>query len=218
MARIPNIVALTLAGLAAGGCVTDDAPLSPHMNPSITSVQQPVVQRNDYVLDLATAGNGVSRSELDRLDAWFEALALGYGDRISVDGGGQAADPAAQQDVARVAATYGMLLSDSVPVTTGAIAPGSVRVIVSRSTASVPGCPQWDPNEIGARITTSPNYGCASNSNLAAMIADPNDLVVGRTGDPSVDAATASKAIRTYRNKIPSGVGEVKTETTGGAK
>lgn len=218
MARVPTVAALALAGLAAGGCVPD-APLSPHMNPSISSVQQPVVQRNDYLLDLATTGNGVSQGELDRLDAWFQSMALDYGDRISVDSGsGQPVDLATQRDVARVAGNYGMLLSDGAPVTTGQIAPGSVRVIVSRTTASVPGCPQWDPAEIGARITTSPNYGCATNSNLAAMIADPNDLVVGRTGDPSVDAATASKAIRTYRAKTPTGVGEVKQETTGGAQ
>lgn len=215
MARIPTLAALTLAGLAAGGCVYD-GPLTPQLNPSIYSVNQPVVQRSDYVLDLATAGSGVPQSELARLDAWFQSLALGYGDRISVDGGGRAADPATERAISGVAEGYGMLLSDGAPVTTGQIAPGSVRVIVSRTTASVPNCPQWDPETIGGRISTAPNYGCATNTNMAAMVADPNDLVVGRTGDPSVDAATASKAIRSYRTKLPTGTGALKQEATGG--
>lgn len=216
MARISTLAAITLAGLAAGGCV-HDGPLSPHMNPSLNSVNQPVVQRNDYVFDLA-GGGGVSQGELARLDAWFQSLALGYGDRISVDGGGQPADPATERAIAGVAESYGILLSDGAPVTSGQIAPGSVRVVVSRTTASVPGCPQWDPETIGGRISTTPNYGCATNSNLAAMIADPNDLVVGRTGDPSVDAATASKAIQSYRTKKPTGSGALKQEATGGSQ
>jgi pilus assembly protein CpaD len=60
------------------------------------------------------------------------------------------------------------------------------------------------------------NYGCATNSNLAAMIADPEDLVRGKTGGPQVDAALSGKAIKAYREAQPTGVKGLKVEETGG--
>lgn len=217
MARVFTATILA-ASIGLGGCMNDiDQSLRPHMNPSIHSVNEPVVQRSDYVFDVAAPGS-VPTSELQRLDAWFSSLGLGYGDRISVDPGAGFPSDRVEREIADVAASYGMLLTDGAPVTAGQVPAGSVRVVVSRSTASVPGCPQWDPSEIGARLTTSPNYGCAVNSNWAAMVADPNDLVAGQPGASSVDAATAAKAIRTYRTRPSTGATELKQESTGGAQ
>ena len=64
----------------------------------------------------------------------------------------------------------------------------------------------------------SNDYGCAVNGNLAAMVADPEDLVRGRTGDPAVDAQTAAKAVGSYRRQAPTGVGGLKAESAGGKK
>jgi pilus assembly protein CpaD len=49
------------------------------------------------------------------------------------------------------------------------------------------------------------NYGCAVNSNLAAMIANPEDLVHGREGASVTDTVTAARAIEMYRATPPSG-------------
>ena len=43
-------------------------------------------------------------------------------------------------DVAQIASRYGLLLSDEAPVTGSPVAPGTVRIVVSRTRASVPGC------------------------------------------------------------------------------
>jgi pilus assembly protein CpaD len=170
-------------------------------NRSLDSVNQPVVQRTDYVIDLTTDGDGLSASERERLKGWFESLALGYGDRVSVD---EAYGPSrSRSDVAKVAAEYGLLLSEGAPVTPGSPQPGGLRVIVSRSTASVPGCPIWQGP--GGPSATSPNYGCGVNSNVAAMVADPSDLVLGQAGSGTGDATTASKAIKVYREAKPTG-------------
>lgn len=203
MASIKTFVALAAIGVAAAGCARPEV-VAKH-NPTLYSVHQPVVQRSDYMLDLTTGPDGLSAVEQARLDGWFGALRLGYGDRISIDGADYGAADV-REDVARVAASYGMLVSDGAPVTTGAVPPGSARVIVSRATASVPGCPDWAYAELtGAPISTDSNYGCATNQNLAAMIADPNDLISGRTGDGSSDAAAAVKSIKAYRDRAGSG-------------
>ncbi len=187
------------------------------LNRGVNSVNQPVVQRVDYAIDLRASGNGVADSELYRLSDWFESLQLGYGDRVFVDAG--YAGERARQDVARVAADYGLLVSPGAPITSGSGRSGIVRVIVSRSEASVPGCPDWDDGyEINARISTASNYGCAVNSNFARMIADPNDLVLGQTHSGSGNAATASKAIKLYRDAAPTGAQGLKETITKGGK
>ena len=76
-----------------------------------------------------------------------------------------------------------------------------MRVVVTRTTASVPGCPDFSHrSHTDFQARTSANYGCGTNSTLAAMIADPEDLVRGQNADEE-DQARASKAIRAYRDK-----------------
>jgi pilus assembly protein CpaD len=164
----------------------------------LDSLNQPVVQRTDYLLDLADNG-GLGDSDLGRLDSWFQSLGLGYGDHVFVDRG----TSTGREDVARVAAAYGLLLSAGAPILEGDVPMGAIRVVVSRTMASVPNCPNYDRDR--GPSSTSSNYGCAVNSNLAAMIADPNDLVLGQQGSVVTDAHTSSKAIRFYRQTQPTG-------------
>jgi len=207
MARLKSIAALVAIAAATTACGSVNRQISPINNPGVYSQNQPVVQRTDYVLDLGTSGANVPAAELSRLSAWFQSMELGYGDKVFVNTGYDDSGP--RQDVARVAADYGLLLSEGSPVSAGRTAHGAVRVIVSRMTASVPGCPNWDnassdPLNTGAGVSLTPNYGCATNSNLASMIADPSDLVLGQTGAPN-DTSTAAKAIKVYRNAAPTG-------------
>ncbi len=169
----------------------------------VEAVNVPVVTRNDFALDVAAPDGSVPASEAARLDAWFRSLQLGYGDTIHVDG---AYADAARNDVARVAGQYGLLLSNGAPVTQGSIPSGSVRVVVSRTRAEVPNCPNWSvPSNPNYNNRTMSNYGCAVNSNLAAMVANPEDLIHGREGDPYVDAAAASRGIGVYYSTPPTG-------------
>lgn len=169
----------------------------------VEAVNVPVVTRSDFALDVAAPDGSVPASEAARLDAWFRSLRLGYGDSIHVDG---AYADTARNDVARVAGQYGLLLSNGAPVTQGSIPPGSVRVVVSRTRAEVPGCPDWSvPSNPNYNNRTMSNYACAVNSNLAAMVANPGDLVHGREGDPYVDAAAASRGIGVYYSTPPTG-------------
>lgn len=206
---------LLLAGGAAmlAACGPTSMP-----NRGIESVNQPVVTRTDYVFDAATGGGGLAPGERARVAGWLESLRLAYGDRVYVD------DPAgtgARAEIAAEANRYGLLLSDPAPVTAGTVAPGTVRVIVSRMRASVPGCPDWSraaqPETDNA---TTSNYGCAVNGNLAAMVARPEDLVRGQVGAETADPVTNFKAIDALRKAPPSGGGgsTVKSEGPGGGR
>jgi pilus assembly protein CpaD len=213
MARTKSLAALVAIGAALtlpSVALAKKPPRERHgPERGLDSLNQPVVQRTDYLLDLADNG-GLGDSDMGRLDAWFESLGLGYGDHVFVDRG----TDAGRRDVARVAAAYGLLMSPGAPILEGDVPMGAVRVIVSRTTASVPNCPNYD-TERGPSSTSS-NYGCSVNSNLAAMIADPNDLVLGQTGSVYGDAHTSTKALRVWRQTEPTGTKGLSNVSTKG--
>ena len=214
MSRIPNIATIVALGLGASACAVNNEPLTAANNPSPYSVHQPVVQRTDFVIDLTTSGDRVPQSELQRLRAWLASIGTSYGDRISVDEPRGYESAAARADVASEAARFGLLLSDGAPILNGEVPPGSIRVIASRMVASVPDCPNWDEDTAEPTVNTSSNYGCAINSNLAAMIANPEDLIHGQEGTGVGNAATAGRAIRVYRDRTPTGSGNLPASST----
>lgn len=202
----PILVALAAMALPFGAAQAD------RYNRGVESVHQPVVQRSDYIFDVP--GNGLDAVDGTRLQQWFDTIGLAYGDRISIDN--SAGATASNQDIAAIVGGFGLFLSPGAPVTQGAITPGYARIVVSRPTASVPGCPDYrhasQPNFTAA---SSSNYGCGINSTLAAMVANPEDLVRGREASgPNAD--TAAKAIRIWRNADPTAKGGLKVETTKG--
>jgi pilus assembly protein CpaD len=203
--------ALLALATALAGC-THTTP-----DPALRGVEPlnvPVVTRADYVFDAAAPGGSLGSAEEARLDGWFRSLQLGYGDSIYVDG------PyayGARADVARIAGRYGLLLSEGAPVTTGEIAPDSVRVVVSRTRASVPNCPNWSvPSQPNLTNSSMAGMGCSVNANLAAMIANPEDLVHGREGSVVGDPRTATRAIGVYRSTAPTGTQGLQSINTKG--
>ena len=190
------IIAFACTGLA--GCNTPENPAK-----GVAAVNVPVVTTANYVFDAATPAGSLDAGEAARLDGWFQGLGVSYGDVIYVDGPDSA--PARAQ-VASIAGHYGMMVSPGAPVTAGIVPPGSLRVVVSRRRAEVPGCPNWSvasqPNWDNASTS---NYGCSVNSNLAAMVANPEDLLHGREGTGVGDTLTAAKAVQLYRSAPPSG-------------
>ncbi len=124
---------MTLAGCAAGSMGTT--------NTSMYSVHQPVVERTNFAIDLNSDGDGISAVEQQRLGEWFDALRLGYGDRVSVDFGSCYADQSRLISVSKVASDRGVLLDGVAPVTAGQSCAGHGPRVVTRSKASVPSCP-----------------------------------------------------------------------------
>jgi pilus assembly protein CpaD len=218
MSRFTTVAAVAALALGAGGCAFNEGPVTAANNPTPYSVHQPIVQRTDYVLDLTASGDGLSESEVQRLDAWLSSIGAGYGDRIAIDEPAGYSSPMTRQTVARLAQQYGIDIADGAPILSGAVQPGTIRVIASRTTASVPGCPDWSKPDIVATTTASSNYGCATNSNLAAMVANPEDLVLGQPGTTSGSGTTASRAVRGYRTRQPGQSQTLPTTSTPGGQ
>ena len=177
----------------------------------LAAVNVPVVTTADYVFDAAAPGGALAPGETERLNAWFSTLGLGYGDSVYVDGDSFAA----RNQVAAVAGNYGMLIQSGAPVTSGAIQPDAIRVVVARRRAEIPGCPNWSvASEPDFGNRTMSNFGCGVNGALAAQVANPEDLLHGREAGSVGDAMTGSKAVIMYRNQAPTGTNGLKETST----
>ncbi len=198
--KLKTILIASVLSLALSGCGAMGA------NTSMYSSHQPVVERTNYAIDVnLNGGAGIAPTEERRVAEWFDALKLGYGDRIAIDFGDAYGDNTTKNTVAELASRYGMMLVDTPPVTAGQIFPGTARIVVTRSKASVPTCNDWHKTtEANYNSSLSSNYGCATNGNLAAMIADPEDLVRGRE-DNKRDASNGNSAINAQRAKRTGG-------------
>lgn len=196
---IAAALGLTLAG--CGGMPS---------NNSVYSTKQAVVERQNFTLDVETISKGLPITEQSRLNGWFDAMDLRYGDRVTIED--PAANPAVTTAVNDLAGRYGIIVSQTAPTTAGFLEPGKARIVITRSSAHVPGCPDWsESSDMNYRNGVSANYGCATNSNIAAMVANPEDLLEGQSGSGQTSVLTSNKAIDTYRDAAPTGGGGTQT-------
>lgn len=73
------------------------------------------------------------------------------------------------------------------------------EIVVRRYVAVAPPCPDWSkPSGFDPGNTEASNFGCATATNLARMVADPADLVRGRALGPA-DGVREADAYRRYR-------------------
>ena len=202
--------ALPLAACGAGGSTKFDR--------GVESVHQPVVSYATYLYDVRTGeSSGLSLDEKGRLEGWLDSLNVAYGDKVAIATGGAAVPLTVQQDIANILGRRGMMIGEDRSAVAGTPPPGSVRLILRRASASVPGCPDWSTKQESDMVGgTSSNFGCGVNGNLAAMIANPEDLVRGESTDSDLRTATSTRAIETYREKAPTGAGDLKNMSAGG--
>ena len=209
MKKIATCTILVLS-TALAGC---NSPAG-YANRSLESVRQPVVSTSQHVFDLTTYGGEISPAELARLGEWADAIGLRYGDQIILEDGSLYGSSGALAAIRTELSKRGASINAVVSNASSTIGSGMMRLRVSRSTAHVPNCPDWSSRYTADPYnSTSSNYGCATNGNLAAMVANPNDLVQGQS---ATDEHTQHgvRAITTYRKKALTGAGELKQNTT----
>ena len=76
---------------------------------------------------------------------------------------------------------------------------GSILIEIGRHVVVPPDCPDWTKRADGDPANRrSSNFGCATAVNLGLMVADPGDLMRGRTGGPA-DGAVGARRYKSYR-------------------
>lgn len=156
----------------------------------------PAESANQITLTTQTRGEAVVQGTHDEAVAaarhFLAAFNLGYADRILVVGGTRK-----QRD--RLAdAMAGPARRIMVATRTQANDP--LRILVVRTIATPPTCGDWsDPPTQDFSNLPPRNYGCADQSNLARMVADPGDLESGRAAR-EWDSQRFAVTSNAYRN------------------
>ncbi len=189
------VVALAMTTtMAACSSRTDN--WSPAQSPKVNKVNW---VSHSHTVRPAKAGNGLSTTERERLDRFAAEVSLGYGDQVVIR---TPKRHRAKTAVALARYFRARRLDPTIQVVDGNRRPGkdTMTVIVGRFVVIPPKCPDWTkPAGPDPSNRVSSNFGCANISNLGLMLADPGDLVRGRTKGPG-DGVAASRLVRQYRD------------------
>lgn len=204
---------LRLSALVAVALPVSTLALAAPSNRGMQSIHQPVVTYTSFVYDVQSTDTGaLSQAEHARLSGWLDSLNVGYGDHIAIAVDQAYVAPKLREGIADILGHRGMLVDEDASAAAGKAPYGYVRLILRRATASVPGCPDWSGKaETNMSNGTSANFGCATNGNFAAMVANPEDMVRGQAGSSDLRTATSNLAIKTYREKAPTGAGSLQS-------
>lgn len=200
--RIPALILAVIATVAA--C----APEASHWSPSQS------VKRNDlrwitfdHDVRFDGAGKVLSDAERDRLRRFLALHDAGYGDDVMIGADGIPAKPsdsvlAADREALVLAEFRDLELQPRrLPDLPGrGTWTGAVKIVLGRFIVLPPDCPDWSkPADGDPNNRVSSNFGCATATNLGLMLANPGDLVRGRTPGPA-DGIAGARLYRSYRD------------------
>ncbi|HUC63659.1 MAG TPA: CpaD family pilus assembly lipoprotein [Alphaproteobacteria bacterium] len=203
---VPLFVPLLLASLLlASSCTPQSARWS--------QVEAPKENTVDFVtlthqVDFAPGTTVATAAQRQSLADFLDEVKFGYGDQLTLDTGPARGDATLDALAAkRIAAVAAMLRDMHIaarraprPTVDGALAHNAVVVSVGRYVVTGPRCPDWSKPE-GDDYTNTPasNFGCATATNLGAMVANPADLLRGTNGG-TADPDFVSRGIQRYRS------------------
>ncbi|HUZ75043.1 MAG TPA: CpaD family pilus assembly lipoprotein [Stellaceae bacterium] len=209
------IVPLAFA-LALAGCATQPTPANIPMSDGAKSLHVERV-RVQLATAFAPGRSNLSVAEAQRLETFLDQAGLRPDDKAYI--AVPASDPLEASRVRKLSALLaqrGIGIEKVAPPPSG-VSPNHVLLMVDRYVVTAPSCPDWSDSPATPH-TNMPdsNFGCATQSNLALMVANPRDLVVGRKLAPA-DADHAAIAIERYQaDRVKGFVGSSASGPSGG--
>ncbi len=209
MNRIPHVLLLGLTALAATACTSP--PLANDARHVYNAEEQFPITVEPQVATLAvqvdTGLHALARGEDARIATFAERWkARGRGLMNVAAPGGPDGDAGALSHLKKILSANGVA-SDAVQFTTYEPASGDTQAPISISfvayTATAAECGNdWSKNlGFEPRNTPYSNFGCATQHNMAAIVADPRDLIEPRPSDPS-NATRRSDVLSKYQQGL----------------
>lgn len=156
---------------------------------------------HEHVVSFNSPAQLLTNQEARSLDRFLGEIDLRPSDRLFVDVGPQAGEVVEDE---RVGAINDQLRrhipnAHAVAITGESGTRQEIRLIVGRYVVLPPNCPDFSrPTASNPGNYTDSNFGCSTQRNLGLMVADPSDLLRGRTLGPG-DAEMLSKTYRESR-------------------
>jgi pilus assembly protein CpaD len=197
--RIPAARFLLLLGmLSLAGCHTgfDSAEMSDPPPPKHNQVELVTL---DHDVNFARGAKSVAAGEVAGLSNFLRDNAVGDGDTVIVDSPKGASSLAAVQQAAVFTELKALHVRAAPTLATTQVA-NSVRIHVTHAVVTAPQCPDWSkPEADNSDNGPSSNFGCATEVNLAAMVANAADLAKGRSST-TADGAVLAHGVELYRS------------------
>jgi len=200
----------------------------PESVPAYTGREITVAEgRSVYQVVYQDKDTKITQGELKTLHAFLDGtLRDNHNGVVMVEQPGKKAPRLERQRAANLADTIHSLGWRTTAFETDvAGAPDTLRVVVDTLVAVAPNCPNWEFHKYYTYGTQAyPNFACADRTNLAAMIADPSDLVTGDVPSPWTGQAAINGEMR-YRtgsafapvgSEVSSGGGSLTNVASGG--
>jgi pilus assembly protein CpaD len=196
LASLPLLVGLT-------GCETYlDAELDDVYTPPMHYQRHPVTVTKDTArIELVPHGSGLTAVERNEVARFAQSALINASHAVGLK------HPKGARATAGEVAS--ILEEEGVPptriVVTAYHGRGPVVLTFARTTAVTAPCGDWNENLVRTRENRPfPNFGCAHQQNIAAVVANPNDFVMPRAETPP-DAPRKSQIFTDYRTpKDPS--------------
>ncbi len=205
MSRIPLLLALGLTGIAATGCTSP--PLNNDERQYYDAAQQFPITVEPQVQTLAVQVdndlNSLARGEAERISAFAQRWRNRGQGLVNVATPSGAHGDGVLAQVKKVLAANGVdkgavQFSTYNPPSSEGVAPITLSYVAYAATAAECGG-DWSRNlSFEPRNTMRPDFGCSTQHNFAAMVADPHDLIEPATSEPA-DAMRRSIVIEKYQ-------------------
>ncbi len=187
---------LMVLALCLSACATarQPAPASPY-----ASVPHGVVvtfEKRTLAVHYAPGAESPDASQIAALNVLFAMGDLGRGDVVVIERSPSQLAQARAMALLSGLSREGLVVSLAV---SASVSDGELRLQIEHAVATAPDCPNWTkPPGDDFDNTLHSDFGCATAMNLAAMVANPRDLLAGHAmGGVVGDAALV--AMHTYR-------------------
>lgn len=188
-----TFMALLLAGTALGGCWQSPRFKAPFTLANASERHPIAVRQGEVSLDLAVypGSTGLNQSQMGQLNVFLSDYKTQSSERLLIrapsGGSNETAAMRVYDDVRRALSRAGVKPGAVTlePYFANGDPSAPLRLSYLQFVALPPDCPDWS-EDIGRdpRNMPWPNKGCASQRNLAAMVANPEDLVRPRGETP----------------------------------
>ncbi|HLG88388.1 MAG TPA: CpaD family pilus assembly lipoprotein [Alphaproteobacteria bacterium] len=179
------------------GCADFTTQWTPDDSPKAIRVD---VARSSYEVRFAAGSASLGPAETTRLARFVETGGIRPQDRIALEQADALGKLAERRRDALLKAlrTNGVGAAASVAMVPKV---GRDRVVIEieRGVAASPPCPDWSKPPIDYSAQVSSNFGCATASNLAAMAADPTDLLHAQP-NARAEGSVAAGAVQGYHD------------------
>jgi len=189
---------LAVLAIIVAGCAQTVADWTPAATPNEMEVQWVT---HEHSIGFNSPANLLTNQESRSLDRFLGEIDLRPSDRLFVDVGPKSGDVVNDTRVGVI----NEQLRHYVPNAQALVITGekgtdsSIRLIVGRYVVLPPNCPNLSkPSNTNPGNFNDSNFGCSTQRNLGLMLANPGDLLRGRTLGPA-DGEALSRGIRAYR-------------------